>query len=103
MRLALEERAGLAQLGLRMQRRDLDAELLDLEIRHRGDAASLDDQLALGRATAQESQRSVTDAADDSTRRVGFADFAAEQIRASQVERRAPSAGEEDDVVAREI
>ena len=48
MVLALVERAGLAQRRLRVERRDLDAELVDLLVGDGRETAALDEQLAVG-------------------------------------------------------
>ena len=90
-----------ADLGV--ERRDGDAELVDLLVGDGGEPTALDEQLARRRAGLQQAERTVADAAEDAAGRVGLADLAAEHLRLPEVERRAPAAGEVDDVVGGEV
>ena len=71
----LEARAGLAQRRLGMERRDLDADFVDLLVGDRGQAAALHEQLAVGGSRLEQAERAVADAADDAAGRPGLADL----------------------------
>jgi len=59
-------------------------------------AAALHEQLAIRPTRTQETERSVTDAANHAAGRIGLADLSPQRLGLTQVERGAPSAGSSD-------
>ena len=72
--LGLEVGAGLAQLGLGMERRGPDPELLHLLVGDAGDTTPLHEGPAIGGRRVAQAERAVAHAADELAEPVGLGD-----------------------------